>query len=98
MNDQKFEVSELLNAQTGKVTWQDLARHFARGSVICVQQGEDLVAVAAALVADRKEEIDRLYTLKRLHRAMDEDAIKWQQERTEFWAVVVPLWVLVQET
>ena len=32
-----------------------------------------------------------------LHRAMDEDAIRWETEKSEFWAVVVAPWVLVQE-
>jgi hypothetical protein len=89
--------ADLLNAQTGRIGWGELARHFARGVVICVGKGEDLVAVAELLVEDRAEEIGRMYESQRLHRAMEDDAVRWQENATEFWAVVVAPWVLVQE-
>jgi len=94
----KLSVSDLLNAQTGRIDWPELSRHFARGVVVCVHGGEDLVHVAEAFVGDRADEIERLYAARRLHRASDADARRWQAEATGFWAVVVAPWVLVQET
>lgn len=92
-----LSIADLLNAQTGRIRWPELARHFARGVVLRVAPGEDLVAVAGLLVADRADEVDRLYRTQRLRRALDDDARRWQQNETEFWAVVAAPWVLVQE-
>jgi hypothetical protein len=92
-----LDTMDLLNAQTGKITWGELARHFARGVVICVAPGQDLVQIADGLVRDQANQIGRLIEEGALHRAMDEDAIRWETEKSEFWAVVVAPWVLVQE-
>lgn len=89
---------DLLNAQTGRIAWPELARYFARGLVVCLARGEDLVAVAETLVGDEAAAIERLHEQGRLHRALDEDAVRWEKEGAEFWAVVVAPWVLVQET
>jgi hypothetical protein len=88
---------DLLNAQTGRIGWPELARHFARGVVVCVDPGEDLVAVAEAFVADRAETIEAACAAGRLHRAQDDEARRWQANDSRFWAVVVAPWVLVQE-
>lgn len=97
MTSDGVDTRDLLNAQTGKIAWPELARHFARGVVICVGPGQDLVQVADCLVRDRAGEVSRLYEQGALHRATDEDAVKWERGNSEFWAVVVAPWVLVQE-
>lgn len=97
MTSAEVETQHLLNAQTGKIEWQQLVRHFARGVVVCVQQGQDLVAIAECLVNDQADEINGLYQKGILHRALDEDAFRWEENKTQFWAVVVAPWVLVQE-
>ena len=91
-------IAQLLNGQTGKIGWQGLVCHFARGVVICVSPELDLLETAGQLVEDRADKIRALYGQGALHRARDEDAIRWQQGDPEFWAVVVAPWVLVQET
>lgn len=97
MKNEEVRVRDILNAQTGQLSWPELARHFARGVVVCVSPGEDLVAVADALVGDDETAVKRLHEEGRLHRALDEDAMRWDKEDTRFWAVVVAPWVLVQE-
>ena len=97
MKENEILTHDLLNAQTGRISWPELARYFARGLVVCLAQGEDLVAVAETLISDDTGNIERLHAEGRLHRALDEDAMRWQEEGTEFWAVVVAPWVLVQE-
>ena len=98
MKDNELYTHDLLNSQTGRISWPELARWFARGLVVCVRRGEDLVAVAEMLIGDEAEKVDKLYEDGLLHRAQDEDAMRWQEENTEFWAVVVAPWVLVQES
>ena len=98
MNDSTASLRDLLNAQTGKLTWPELARHFARGVVVCVEPSEDLIEVAVSVVADALTTIDQLHQGGRMHRANDQDAVRWQQSNPVFWAVVVAPWVLVQES
>jgi hypothetical protein len=93
----EVEVQDLLNAQTGKIGWPELARHFARGVVIRVSSGQDLLEVAESLIQDRASDVEKMYEQGLLRRALDDDAIAWQEKGSEFWAVVVAPWVLVQE-
>lgn len=97
MTDSVGSTRDLLNAQTGKLTWPELARHFARGVVISIHPTEDLVEVAECLVRDSANTVDRLFQQGKLHRANDVDAMRWHECGSEFWAVVVAPWVLVQE-
>lgn len=85
------------NAQTAKLTWPKLARHFARGVVVNVSPGMDLVAVAAAMAQDRADEIESWARSGQVQRASDQDARYWHEQDSVFWAVVVAPWVLVQE-
>ncbi len=97
MTSPDLDTKDLLNAQTGKIKWRELARNFARGVVVCVAPGQDLVQIAECLVRDQADEIGKLYEEGALHRAKDEDAIRWENDNSELWAVVVAPWVLVQE-
>jgi len=85
------------NAQTAKLTWSELARYFARGVVIKVAPGMDLVAVAVAMAQDRADEIETWSQASQIQQASDEDARDWHDQESVFWAVVVAPWVLVQE-
>jgi hypothetical protein len=97
LSEPQAELRDLLNAQTGRIGWDELARHFSRGAVLCVGPGEDLIAVAESLVRDRRRAVERLLENGSLRRAADDDARRWENRRSEFWAVVVAPWVLVQE-
>ena len=97
MKDNEIHTHDLLNAQTGRIAWSELARYFARGLVVCVERGEDLLAIAEALIDDEADRVEGLYKAGLLHRATDDDARRWQAKDAEFWAVVVAPWVLVQE-
>lgn len=85
------------NAQTAKLGWPELVRHFARGVVVKVASDLDLVAVAAAMAQDRADEVDAWTRTGQVQRASDDDARDWQESDCAFWAVVVAPWVLVQE-
>jgi len=91
------EFTAHFNAQTARLAWPELVRHFARGVVVKVAPGLDLVAVAVAMAQDRAEEIEAWTQAGQIHRASDDDARYWHEQESEFWAVVVAPWVLVQE-
>jgi hypothetical protein len=86
-----------LNAETGRLAWPELARHFARGVVVRVVPGLDLVEVAACMVRDDRAAIAAWTETGAVARASDADALAWNAAGTEFWAVVAAPWVVVQE-
>lgn len=85
-----------LNAETGRLAWQELERHFARGVVILVAPGLDLVDVAFRISKDDKAAIETWMTQGHIRRAEADDARAWHENQTRFWAVVAAPWVLVQ--
>jgi hypothetical protein len=86
-----------LNAETGKLTWRELERHFARGVVVKVAGDLDLVDVAVAMSLDDKIAFETWLTQGRIARATTEDALAWHAQQSLFWAVVAAPWVLIQE-
>jgi hypothetical protein len=91
------ELHAQLNAETGKLAWKELERHFARGVVVWVTGDLDLVKVAEAFVQDDKPAVERWLTEGRVARASSEQAEQWHHTQPAFWAVVAAPWVLVQE-
>lgn len=86
-----------LNGETGKLSWKELERHFARGVVIRVVPGLDLVEVATRIANDDKQAVAQWMNAGQISRASIEDAHDWNQRQPNFWAVVTAPWVLVQE-
>lgn len=86
-----------LNGETGKLTWKELERYFARGVVIRVAHGLDLVDVAACFARDDKDSVAAWIHAGLIARASTEEALDWHQRQATFWAVVTAPLVLVQE-
>jgi len=86
-----------LNLETGQLAWTDLERHFARGSVIKVAPGTDLVDIALHVAENNAITVQDWLTEGRIARAELADAEDWHARQPMFWAVVVAPWVLVQE-
>jgi hypothetical protein len=97
MTDQNEEMKAKLNAETGKLVWQELEKHYARGVVVKVSTDLDLIEVAICFAEDNKESIEKWLTSGELERAMEEDAVRWGKDEPLFWAVVVAPWILAQE-
>ncbi len=91
------EVTQEINQQTGVIDWQELAKHFARGVVIRVDVGLDLVKVAHSMSIDDKPQMQQWLDSGTIRRASDDDARQWTQDNPQFWCVVVAPWVLVQK-
>lgn len=100
MNMNQFNDEELhqaLNLETGQINWSELQRQFAGGRVIRIAPELDLVKTAMKFVRDDKEYIEKWIESGQLHPATDDDARTWNENKSEFWSVVVAPWVLVQE-
>lgn len=86
-----------LNAETGQLVWKELERHFARGVVLRLAPGLDLVEVALAMHQDDKHQISTWRDSGQLAEVSTEEAIDWHERDPLFWAIVIAPWVLVQE-
>ena len=97
MTDSEIPLETYLNAETGRIRWTELERHFARGVIVRVDSVLDLVAVAAAFVRDDEATVMDWMTAGQVWRAAADDARDWHARDPELWAVVAAPWVLVQE-
>ena len=86
-----------LNLETAQLAWPELERHFARGDIIKVAVGVDLVETALHVAENNAATVQEWLTSGRIARAELTDAEDWHARQPMFWAVVVAPWVLVQE-
>ncbi len=85
------------HAQTARIPWRELQPHYARGAVVLVSPGLDLVDVAVLMRQDDREQFERWIAEGSVAGVSDERAADWFEANPEVWAVVVAPWVLVQE-
>jgi hypothetical protein len=90
------ELRARLNAEVGALSWQELQRSFARGVVVSLQPTLDLLDVACAFQQDDTLRVEAWMAEQMIAKASTEDAQRWQNNATEFRAVVVAPWILVQ--
>ncbi len=93
----ELDVKVRLNLETGIIAWKDLVPHFARGVVIKVLEGRDLVQVGDAMAQDNTALLQQWLQDESVSRASDDDARDWTAREPDFWCVVTAPWVLVQE-
>ena len=86
-----------LTLETAQLAWSELERHFARGDVVKVAAGVDLIDAALLIAENNAAEAQAWLADGRLARAEMSDAEDWHARQPQFWAVVVAPWVLVQE-
>jgi hypothetical protein len=82
--------------ETAQIPWQDLQLFYAKGNVIKVQAGADLVEVATRISLDAEQAVAAWIDQGLVQKVEDSDARDWFATSTELWAVVVSPWVLVQ--
>lgn len=86
-----------LNLETAQLAWPELERHFARGVVIKIAPGVDLVDAALQVAENKASTVQEWLAEGRIARAELADAEDWHARQPMFWAVVVAPWVLIQE-
>ena len=86
-----------LNRETAKISWDELQRFYAAGSVVAVKSGLDLIKVAEHFSSDNTAEVAPLLESGDVYRPDDSQAEQWCQQQASLWAVVIAPWVLVQE-
>lgn len=94
---QDADLETLFNAQTGRVAWGELERAFARGVLIRVDAGLDLVRVACGFARDEASVLQDWMATGKVATVRVEEAQAWSATDAHFWAVVAAPFVLVQE-
>lgn len=87
---------EEFHQQTARINWHDLQPYYARGAVVMVAVGTDLVEVALQLRLDNKQQFQHWLDTAAVAGVNDQRGQELYAENPEVWAVVVPPWVLVQ--
>lgn len=86
-----------LNQETARINWSELQRYFAKGLLIVVSKELDLVKTAQEISDDQENTVKSYLDSGKIHPASDDEAIRWNNNTQEFWAVVTAPWVLIQE-
>lgn len=97
MSEQEPDLRAKLNSETARISWSELERHFARGVVVVVAPGMDLIDVAHAMARDDSGALAAWMQSGQVARAEAEQALDWHARQAVFWAVVVAPWVVIQE-
>ena len=97
MGDADNELHARLNTETGKVSWQELQPHFARGVIIMVEEKLDLIHVAAEFIKDNKQQVEEWLSRGAVAMVSNKQAKIWADENPVLWSVVAAPWVLVQK-
>ncbi|NOR68585.1 MAG: DUF2288 family protein [Methylomarinum sp.] len=87
-----------INLETSQIPWHELQRFFASGLAISVSPEIDLVEVAYQFSMDNKTEVEQWLKEQKVAPVSDQQALKWFEQESTVWAVVVKPWVLVQES
>jgi len=85
-----------LNQDTAKIAWSALHEHQQQDSVILVSTDLDLIDVACEFALDNSEQVRLWLAEAQIEKVRDEQAVAWNTEDRQLWAVVVAPWVLVQ--
>lgn len=97
MSDEPEDLISKLHSETARLSWSELQRHFARGAVVKVEAGMDLIKVAASIAEDDAEQVKQWMDQGLVTNASDDDARLWSETEADFWAVVASPLVIVQE-
>ena len=86
-----------LLGETARISWQELQPFFARGALLSVGAGLDLVEVAEALAEDDRIRVAGWLANNELESVTAPLAEDLLNRDPELWAVVVAPWVIIQE-
>ena len=85
-----------LNLETATMSWKDLERFFASGTLIAVEPELDLVEVAVHIANDDKATVEKWLKVGSIAKVSDTQAAAWHELDATLWTVVVKPWILVQ--
>jgi hypothetical protein len=82
--------------QTARIAWHDLQTYYARGNVIRIGEGLNLVEVAVQLGMDNTGQFQAWIEAGAIATVLESEAQAWFDSNPKLWTVVAAPWVLVQ--
>lgn len=86
-----------LLGETASIAWKELEPFFAKGALLWVDSGLDLIAAAEAVATDEGEKVAAWLAAEQLGKLSETRALDLFERDPELWAVVVSPWILIQE-
>ena len=96
MTEDEIPLKERLNLETAKISWKEIEAFFAKGTLLQIEESEDLVNVAELIAANNEKEIETLIVNKKIAFATTDWVRKNCKPTTQLWTVVVAPYVLCQ--
>ena len=96
MTEDELPLDLKLNMETAKLSWKELEIFFAKGTLIQVAKGEDLIAIAELIACNNQDELEKLIESKKIEFATPEWIRNNCLPATELWTLVVAPYVLCQ--
>ncbi|WAB99197.1 DUF2288 domain-containing protein [Pseudomonas putida] len=96
MTDQTSTLYAKLLGETATIEWKALERFWAKGDLIWVDPGLDLIAVAEVMAENRSEMFAKWRDDGTVGPVSADQALDLQTRDPEIWAVVVSPFILIQ--
>ena len=97
MTEQPSTLYAKLLGETASITWQELQPFFAKGALLWVDPGLDLVGVAESFALDQKDPIAAWLEAGKVEKVSDSRALALCEGAPQLWAVVISPWILIQD-
>jgi|EP01030_Chromulinospumella_sphaerica_P007608 hypothetical protein len=86
-----------LLGETASITWKELEPFFAKGALLWVDPGLDLIAAAEAMATDDGEKVATWLADDKVAKLSESRALDLFERDPSLWAVVVSPWIMIQE-
>ena len=96
MTEAEIPLDQRLNLETAKLNWKELEMFFAKGNLLQIAKGEDLITTAELIASNNQDELEKLILSKKIEFATPEWIRNNCQPSTELWTLVVAPYVLCQ--
>ena len=86
-----------LLGETAEISWNELEPFFAKGALLWVEAGLDLIEAAEGMAEDNRDKVAAWLAAGSLGEVSATRALDLVERDPSLWAVVVSPWILIQE-
>ncbi|CRM92337.1 hypothetical protein [Pseudomonas sp. 22 E 5] len=86
-----------LLGETAEISWKELEAFFAKGALLWVDAGLDLIEAAEGMAEDNRDKVAAWLAAGSLGEVSATRALDLVERDPSLWAVVVSPWILIQE-
>ena len=86
-----------LLGETAEISWKELEPFFAKGALLWVDAGLDLIEAAEGMAEDNRDKVAAWLAEDKVAKLSESRALDLFERDPVLWAVVVSPWILIQE-